>query len=66
MKNNKLKAARVALGMTQQDLATKISASRQTIVMIESGEYNPTLNLCIQICRVLGKTLDELFWNEGN
>lgn len=64
MKNNKLKAARVAMGMTQQDLASKVSVSRQTIVMIESGKYNPTLKLCVQICKALGKTLDDLFWDE--
>lgn len=62
MKNNKMRAARVALEMTQQDLANKVSTSRQTIVMIERGDYNPSLNLCIQICKVLGKTLDDLFW----
>lgn len=52
------------MGMTQQDLASKVSVSRQTIVMIESGKYNPTLKLCVQICKVLGKTLDDLFWDE--
>lgn len=49
--------------MTQQDLAKKVFVSRQTIVMIENGDYNPSLNLCIQICKALGKTLDDLFWN---
>ena len=38
--------------------------SRQTISAIEKGDYNPTINLCIKICKVLGKTLDELFWTE--
>ena len=62
-KNLKLKAARAALDMTQ-DLAAVVGVSRQTINAIEKGEYNPTINLCRSICRVLGKTLDELFWEE--
>lgn len=61
-KNLKLKAARVLKGLSQQDLADKIGVSRQTISSIESGGYNPTINLCINICKVLDKTLDELFW----
>ncbi len=62
MKNLRLKAARAALDMSQEELAKKCEASRQTISAIEKGDYNPTINLCISICRVLGKTLDELFW----
>ncbi len=64
MKNLKLKSARAALDLSQQQLAEKIGVSRQTINAIEKGEYNPTIKLCLAICRVLGKTLDELFWNE--
>ena len=63
-KNLKLKTARAALDMTQADLAAVVGVSRQTINAIEKGEYNPTINLCRTICRVLGKTLDELFWKE--
>ena len=63
-KNLKLKAARAALDMTQADLAAVVGVSRQTINAIEKGEYNPTINLCRSICKVLGKTLDELFWEE--
>ena len=62
MKNLKLKAARAALDLSQQDLAERVGVSRQTINAIEKGDYNPTINLCRAICRVLGKTLDELFW----
>lgn len=62
MKNLKLKAARAALDMSQDDLAKACSVSRQTINAIEKGDYNPTINLCIAICRALSKTLDELFW----
>ncbi|MBO4242821.1 MAG: helix-turn-helix transcriptional regulator [Clostridiales bacterium] len=64
MKNLKLKAARAALDMSQQDLADKVGVSRQTINSIEKGDYNPTIKLCIAICKALGKTLDELFWDE--
>lgn len=64
MKNLKLKSARAALDLSQEQLAQKVGVTRQTIGMIEAGKYNPTLNLCIAICKVLGKTLDELFWNE--
>jgi putative transcriptional regulator len=63
MKNLKMKSARVAKDLSQQQLADLIGVSRQTISAIEKGDYNPTINLCIAICRVLGKTLDELFWD---
>lgn len=62
MKNLKLKAARAALDMSQQLLADAVGVSRQTINAIEKGDYNPSINLCIAICKALGKTLDELFW----
>ena len=64
MKNLKLKAARAAMGLSQQALAELCGVSRQTIVAIEKVDYNPTINLCRQICRALGKTLDELFWED--
>lgn len=63
MKNLRLKAARAALDLSQQDLANKAGVSRQTINAIEKGDYNPTIKLCIDICHALGKTLDELFWD---
>ncbi|MBZ3936415.1 helix-turn-helix transcriptional regulator [Methanimicrococcus blatticola] len=63
-KNLKIKAARAAKDMTQKDLAEAVGVTRQTMNAIEMGDYNPTLNLCISICKVLGKTLDELFWEE--
>lgn len=62
MKNLRLKSARAALDMSQQQLADAVGVSRQTINAIEKGGYNPTIRLCLAICRVLGKTLDELFW----
>ena len=63
MKNLKLKSARAAKDMSQQALAEAVGASRQTINAIEKGDYNPTIRLCIDICKVLDKTLDELFWD---
>ncbi len=62
MKNLKMKAARAVLDYSQEDLAQIVGVTRQTIGMIEAGKYNPTLNLCIAICKALHKTLDELFW----
>lgn len=62
MKNLKLKSARAALDLSQQELADLVGVSRQTINAIEKGDYNPTIRLCISICRALGKSLDELFW----
>ena len=64
MKNLKLKSARAALDLSQQDLADRVGVSRQTINAIEKGDYNPTINLCKSICKVLGKTLDEVFWDD--
>ena len=65
MKNLRMKAARAAMDMSQQQLADAVGVSRQTVNAIEKGDYNPTINLCIAICRDLGRTLDELFWEEG-
>ena len=62
MKNLRLKSARAALDMSQQQLADAVGVSRQTINAIEKGDYNPTIMLCIAICKTLNKTLDELFW----
>ena len=64
MKNLKLKSARAALDLSQEELAQIVGVTRQTIGMIEAGKYNPTLNLCIAICKALNKTIDELFWEE--
>ena len=64
MKNLKLKAARAGKDLSQEQLAAMCKVSRQTISAIEKGDYNPTINLCIAICRALEKTLDELFWEE--
>ena len=59
-----MKAARAGKDLLQQELADKVEVSRQTISSIEKGDYNPTINLCIKICQVLDKKLDDLFWPE--
>lgn len=61
-KNLRMKAARASLNLSQQALADLVGVSRQTISAIEKGDYNPTIKLCMAICKSLGKTLDELFW----
>jgi len=60
----KLKLARVTLDLSQEELAKRVGVTRQTINMIEKGNYNPSINLCIAICKALNKTLDEIFWEE--
>ena len=61
-RNIAIKVARAEKDMTQTALAKAVGVSRQTMNAIEQGDYNPTIKLCRAICRVLGKTLDELFW----
>lgn len=63
-KNLRLKSARAAKDMSQKDIAEAVGVTRQTINAIELGDYNPTIKLCIAICKVLDKTLDEIFWEE--
>ena len=62
MINEKLRKARIEKGLSQTELAKLIGVSRQTINMIENNDYNPTILLCLKICKILVKTLDELFW----
>lgn len=64
MKNKKMKIARIECDMSQEQLADAIGVTRQTIGLIEAGSYNPSLNLCIAICKTLNKTLNDLFWEE--
>lgn len=61
-KNKNVKLARIEKDLTQEELANKVGVTRQTIGLIEAGKYNPTINLCIAICKVLDKTLNDLFW----
>ena len=64
LKNHRMKAARVGCDLSQEELAAKVGVTRQTIGMIEAGRFNPSLALCVAICRALGKTLNDLFWDE--
>ena len=64
MKNKRLNIARIENDMSQDDLAKSVGVTRQTIGLIEAGDYNPSLKLCIAICKTLGKTLNDLFWEE--
>lgn len=64
MKNMKMKLARVEKDLSQEELAKIVGVSRQTIGLIELGKYNPSLSLCLSICKALTKTLDQLFWEE--
>jgi putative transcriptional regulator len=63
-KNLKLKSARAAKDMSQKEIADSIGVTRQTINAIENGDYNPSIKLCIAICKVLGKTLNDIFWED--
>jgi len=62
MKNTKMKIARISSDLSQAELAERVGVTRQTIGLIEQGKYNPSLNLCIQICTTLHVTLNDLFW----
>ena len=64
VKNLRLKMARAEHDMTQDELAQAIGVTRQTIGLIESGKYNPSLSLCLAICKTLNRTLDQLFWED--
>lgn len=63
-KNLRLKSSRAGKDMSQKDLADAVGVTRQTINAIENGDYNPSINLCISICKALGKTLDQIFWED--
>lgn len=65
MKNKRMKIARIECDMSQEQLAGAVGVTRQTIGLIETGKYNPTINLCLAICKALHKTLDELFWEDS-
>ena len=65
MRNLKLKFRRIELGLSQSELAKMAGVTRQTIGLIESGEFNPSVKLCIAICKALGVTLNDLFWEEN-
>lgn len=64
MKNKRMKIARVECDMTQEQLADAVGVTRQTIGLIEAGNYNPSISLCIEICKALNRSLNDLFWPE--
>lgn len=66
LKNLKLKAARAGMDLSQEQLAEKVGVTRQTIGMIEAGNFNPSIQLCIAICKALSKTLNDIFWEDTN
>lgn len=63
---NKLKENRARMGINQQELGALVGASRQTISLIERGDYSPSVTLAIKIARVFGKSVDEVFDYEEN
>lgn len=66
MRNVKLKMARAEKDLSQEELGDLVGVTRQTIGLIEAGKYNPSLNLCIDICKATDRTLNDLFWEEDN
>lgn len=64
-KNEAMREARRRKGLSQQQLADRLGVSRQTVNAIENGDYNPTIRLCVGICKALGLTLNDLFWEEN-
>ncbi len=66
MRNLKMKFRRIELNLSQTDLAKQVGVTRQTIGLIEAGDFNPSIKLCIAICKALGVTLNDIFWEEEN
>lgn len=60
-KNIKLKLARIQKNLSQEQLAEVVGVTRQTIGLIEAGNYNPTIKLCIAICKALDTSLNDIF-----
>lgn len=59
--DNHIERLRLGRGWTQQDLADRVKVSRQTIISLESGRYNPSLNLAFRLAREFGILIEELF-----
>jgi putative transcriptional regulator len=64
--NNRVRELRTAAGMRQEDLADHVGVSRQTIISVEMGRYNPSLELAWRLSKALGITIEELFDFEGD
>jgi putative transcriptional regulator len=58
---NRLRERRTERGWTQADLAAAVGVSRQTIVSLERGQYDPSLPLAFRLARIFGATIEELF-----
>lgn len=58
---NAVPELRAAAGMTQADLAASLGVSRQTVISIERGRYDPSLPLAFRIARLFGRTIEEVF-----
>lgn len=58
---NKIKEYRKRFSFTQDDLASKLGVSRQTIISLEKGKYNPSINLAFKIAKVFDTTIEEIF-----
>jgi putative transcriptional regulator len=59
--DNRVKELRTAAGMRQEDLARRVAVSRQTIISVETGRYNPSLELAWRLSRALGVHIEDLF-----
>lgn len=59
--NNRLRELRGSYGLTQEQLADRLGVSRQTIISIENGRYNPSLVLAYKLARVFSCGIEELF-----
>ncbi|HRK71521.1 MAG TPA: helix-turn-helix transcriptional regulator [Micropepsaceae bacterium] len=62
---NAVRQLREAAGMTQMDLASRVGATRQTIIAIEQEKYAPSLELAFRIARTFAKPFDEVFTFEA-
>jgi putative transcriptional regulator len=58
---NRVRELRTAAGLRQEDLADKVAVSRQTIISIETGRYNPSLELAWRLSKALGTSIEDLF-----
>jgi len=66
MIKNSVRQSRIEKQLTQEELAERTGVTRQTIGLIEKEKYNPTIALGLKLCKVLNKSLDQLFWIEEN
>lgn len=62
---NRVRVLRAEHELTQAELAAKLNVTRQTVIAIEGGKYDPSLPLAFAIARTFGKTIEEIFLAEG-